>query len=59
MRADLARLLEHRDRKRLAALLLLELRQAKRSRHPGGPAADNQNVDVKSLAIWHISPASS
>ncbi len=45
MRADLARLLEHRDGERLAALLLLELRQTQRSRHPGGAAADDEDVD--------------
>ena len=51
MRADLARLLEHRDRERLAALLLLELRQPQRSRHPGGAAADDQDVDFEGFAI--------
>ena len=44
MRAHFARLLEHGDRQRLAALLLLELRQAQRGRHPGGAAADDEDV---------------
>ena len=51
MRADFARLLEHGDRQRLAALLFLELRQAQRGRHPGGAAADDQDVDFEGFTI--------
>ena len=50
MRAGLARLLEHGDRERLAAFLLLQLREPQRRRHPGGPAADDQHVDFEGLA---------
>ena len=38
---------------RRASLFLLELRQPERSRHPGGPAADNEHVDFKGLALGH------
>ena len=51
VRAGLARLLEHRDGERLAALFLLQLREPQRRRQPGGPAADDQHIDVESLAF--------
>ena len=51
VRAGLARLLEHGDRQRLAALRLLQLRQAQRRRQPGRAAADDQDVDVEGLAF--------
>ena len=56
VRAGLARLLEHRDRQRLAALLLLQLRQPQRGRQPGGAAADDQDVDFEGLArhVGHV-----
>ena len=50
VRADFARLLEHGDRERLAALLLLELGEPQRSRHPGGAAADDQDVDFEGFS---------
>ena len=53
VRAGLARLLEHGDGERLAALFLLELREPQRRRHPGGPAADDQDIDFEGLALGH------
>jgi len=53
VRTNLARLLQDRNRERLASAFLLELAQSQRSRHPGGTAAYDQNVDVESLAIGH------
>ena len=63
VRAGLARLLEHGNRERLAALLLLQLRQPQRGRHPGGAAADDQDVDFegftgKKLPVPAPAPAS-
>jgi hypothetical protein len=46
MGANLTRLLEHGDGERLTTLVSLQLCQTKGSRHPGGAATHNQNVDV-------------
>jgi len=51
VRAWFAGLLEQRDRQRLAALFLLQLRQPQRCRHPRRSAADDQDVDVEGLAL--------
>ena len=51
VRARFARFLEDGDRERLAALLLLQLRQPQRRRHPGGAAADDQDVDFEGFAL--------
>jgi hypothetical protein len=56
VRAGLARLLEDRDRERLAALRLLQLRQTKRGGQTGRAAADEEDVEVEGLAIQVISP---
>src|SRR6185295_16079003 len=50
-RALLARLLEDGDRQRVAAFLLLELRQAKRRRESGWTPADDQDVDFQRFAV--------
>ncbi len=50
VRAGLARLFDHRDRERLAALLLLQLSQAQRSREAAGACPDDQDIDVQRLA---------
>ena len=50
MRADVARFLEDRDREPIAATLFLQLREPQRRGHPGGPAADDQDVDLEGLA---------
>ena len=47
---DLARLLQHRNRERFAAALLLQLRQPERSRHPRRTAADDEDVYVEGIA---------
>ena len=59
VRAGLARLLEHRNRERLAALRLLQLRQPQRRRHAGRPAADDQDVDFEGFAFKTAPAASS
>ena len=51
VRAGLARLLEHRDRQRLAALRLLELRQPQSGRQSGRPAADDEHVNVEGFSF--------
>ncbi len=51
MRASLARLLEHGDRQRLAAVLFLQLREPKRRGQSRGAAADDQDVDVERFAL--------
>jgi hypothetical protein len=53
VRAGFARFLEHRDRERLASFFFLQLCEPQRSRHPGGPAADNQHIDFQGLALAH------
>ena len=58
VRAGLARLLEDGNRERLAALLLLQLRQPQRGRHPGGAAADDQDVDFEGFAVHQLSASS-
>ncbi len=55
---DLARLLQHRNRERFAAALLLQLRQPERSRHPRRTAADDEDVYVERIAT-HTRPVSS
>jgi hypothetical protein len=55
MLARFRRLLDHGDRKRLAALFLLQLRETQRGRHPGGTAADDQDVNFEGLSI-HSAP---
>ena len=50
MRRGLTRLLEHRHRERLTALLLLQLCQPQRRGHPGRAAADDKDVDVERFA---------
>src|SRR5688572_5727863 len=54
VRRRLARLLEDGNRQRLATLLLLDLREAKRRREPGRAAADDQNINFERLAIHGI-----
>jgi hypothetical protein len=46
MRRRLSRFFEHSDGQRLAALLLLQLRQPQGRRHAGRPAADDEDVDL-------------
>ena len=58
VRAGLPRLLQHRDRERLAALCLLQLREPQRRRHAGRAAADDQHVDFEGFAV-HSAPDSS
>ena len=53
VRARLACLVEHRDRERVAAARLLQLRQPERGRHAGGAAADDEDVEVECFAIGH------
>ena len=55
VRARLARLVEHGDGQRLAAVLSLQLGQPKRRRHSGRPAADDEDVEVERLALGHAS----
>ena len=50
VRTGLARLLEHGDRQRFAAVCLLQLRETKRGREAGGATADDQDIDFESLA---------
>ena len=54
MRAGFARFLEHRDRQRLAASLLLQLRQPERRGQPRRPAADDQDVDFERVARHRV-----
>ncbi len=49
VRSGFARLLEHGDRQRIAAVRLLELRETKCGRQAGGAAADDQHIDFESL----------
>ena len=49
--ARLARLLEHRNRQRLAARRFLELGEPKRCRHAGRSAADDEDIDFEGFAI--------
>jgi hypothetical protein len=53
VRTDLPRLLEHGDGQRLAAFLLLELRQTERRRHARRSAAHDENIDLERLAFGH------
>jgi hypothetical protein len=53
--ARLARLLEDRNRERLAALFLLQLRETQRRAHAGGTAADDEDVDVEGFAVYDFS----
>ena len=56
VRADFARLLQHRDRERLAPPLLLELRQAQGRRHARRAAPDDHHIDVEGFTLhllWH------
>src|SRR5262245_52861013 len=50
MGAGLTGLLDDRNRQRLAALRLLELRQPQRGRQPCGPGADNQDVNFEGFS---------
>jgi hypothetical protein len=50
VRRRLARFFEDRNRQRLAAILLLQLRESQGRRHPGRSAADDEDVDLESLA---------
>ena len=54
MRGWLARLLEHGNRRPAAAVLLLQLRQPQRRGHPGGAAADDEDVDVERFARHQV-----
>ena len=57
VRAGLARLLEHRDRQRLAAALLLQLCQPQRRRHARRAAADDEDVDFEGFTLHrHLIP---
>ena len=51
VRARLPRLLEHRDRQRLAAALLLQLCQPERRRHPRRAAPDDENVYLEGFTL--------
>jgi hypothetical protein len=55
VRASLARLLEHRNRERLAGLRLLQLREAQCRGKTGGTAADDEDVDVEGFAVYDFS----
>src|SRR5262245_34378834 len=50
MGAGLTGLLDDRNRQRLAALGLLELRQPQRGRQPCGTSADNQDVNFEGFS---------
>ena len=51
VRAGLARLLEHRDGQRLAALRLLQLREPQGRRQAGRTAADDEDVDFEGFSF--------
>ena len=50
----LSRLLEHGYRQRLAAVLLLQLREPQRRGHPGRSTADDQNVYFECFAAHGV-----
>ena len=56
VRAGFSRLLDHRDRKRIAALRFLELRQPQSRRQPRRAAADDQDVYFESLSFASQAP---
>ena len=53
MLAGIGGLLDDGNRQRFAALLLLELREPQRRGQAARPAADDQDVDFKRLALSH------
>ncbi len=53
MPAGVAGLFDHRDRQRLPALLLVQLREAQGRGQAGRPAPDNQDVYFEGLALSH------
>ena len=58
MRAGFPRLLEHRDRQRLAARAFLKLGEAKRRGHSGRSAADDEHIDFEGFAFGRPSASS-